>query len=84
MVFAASHLTIGFFSVNAIQQTTSRLTWALARDSTFVYSPVVARIHPQLQVLVWALDANFAIIFLAGCLYFSINGKTDYFKHITR
>ncbi|KAH8705821.1 amino acid/polyamine transporter I [Talaromyces proteolyticus] len=68
-VFAVMSLSIGCFSLNAIQQTSSRLTWALARDNAFVFSTVVSRIQPTLQVPVWALLGNFGVIFCCGCLY---------------
>ncbi|EXJ86696.1 hypothetical protein A1O3_03649 [Capronia epimyces CBS 606.96] len=67
--FAIMSLCIGFFCLNAIQQTSSRLTWALARDNAFSFSHVISRIHPTLHVPVWALLANYVVIFCCGCIY---------------
>lgn len=75
--FTVVSVTVGVFCLNAVQQTSSRLTWALARDNAFLGSDRVARIHPRLHVPVWALLANFVVIFACGCLYVvSTTGKS--------
>lgn len=67
--FCVMFSCIGYFSLNATQQTSSRLTWALARDNAFKASSVIGQIHPKLQVPVWALLGNAIVIFCTGCLY---------------
>lgn len=59
--FTVVSVAVGVFCLNAVQQTSSRLTWALARDNAFLGSDRVARIHPRLHVPVWALLANFVV-----------------------
>ncbi|KAJ5811900.1 hypothetical protein N7474_008201, partial [Penicillium riverlandense] len=60
---------IGFFSLNGCQQTASRLTWAFARDDALILSKYFSRIHSRLQVPVYCLVANAAVIFVIGCIY---------------
>ncbi|KAJ5387185.1 hypothetical protein N7509_009726 [Penicillium cosmopolitanum] len=60
---------IALFSLNGCQQTSSRLTWAFARDDALILSKFIGRIHPQLQVPVYALLANALVIFMIGCIY---------------
>lgn len=60
---------IAFFALNGCQQTASRLTWAFARDDALIMSRLLSRIHPSLQVPVYALVANAGIVFIIGCIY---------------
>lgn len=69
---------IGFFSLNATQQTASRLTWSLARDNSLVFSSILSRVHPTLQVPVWALVANFVVIFMTGLIYVGSSTGTGF------
>lgn len=55
--------------MNGCQQTSSRLTWAFARDDALILSKFIGRIHPRLEVPVNALLANSAVIFIIGCIY---------------
>lgn len=57
------------FSLNACVESSSRLTWALARDNALLGSKFIGTIHPRLQVPVWALVANSTVIFVIGCVY---------------
>lgn len=50
-------------------EVSSRLTWSFARDSALLGSKSLSQIHPRLQVPVWALIANSAVIFIIGCVY---------------
>ena len=59
----------GYFSLNASQQTASRLTWSFARDRGLLFSGAVGSIHPALGVPVWALIANAFVVFIIGCIY---------------
>lgn len=64
--------------LNAMQQTTSRLTWALARDDALILSTYLSRVHPDLNVPVQALLFNAAVVLLTGCLYMaSTTGKSS-------
>ncbi|KAI9927590.1 hypothetical protein MW887_003209 [Aspergillus wentii] len=68
-VFIFLLVAIAFFSLNGCQQTSSRLTWAFARDNALIMSTYLGRIHPHLEVPVYALIANSAVIFIIGCIY---------------
>ena len=72
-------LLTGYFSLNACQQTASRLTWSFARDRALVFSGRIGRIHPTLGVPVWALLANALVVFIMGCIYL---GSTTAFNAI--
>jgi choline transport protein len=65
----ALFLLTGYFSLNATQQTASRLTWSFARDRGLVCSGAIGTIHPALGVPVWALIANAFVVFIIGCIY---------------
>lgn len=69
----------GYFSLNASQQTASRLTWSFARDRGLVFSGAIGTIHPALDVPVWALIANAFVIFIMGGVYL---GSTAAFNAI--
>ncbi|KAJ5379105.1 hypothetical protein N7509_012224 [Penicillium cosmopolitanum] len=62
-------LSIALFSLNACIESSSRLTWSFARDNALFGSNILSKIHPRLQVPVWALMANSAVIFIIGCIY---------------
>ena len=62
-------LTAATVALIAVQQTASRLTWSFARDNALVGSKFIGRIHPTLNVPVWALIANNAIVFIIGCIF---------------
>lgn len=68
-VFLVVLLTINLFVVNAVQQTSSHLIWAFGRDDGLVFSKQLARMHHGLEVPVWSLFANAAVIFICGCIY---------------
>lgn len=72
-------LLTGYFSLNACQQTASRLTWSFARDRGLVFSGPIGAIHPALGVPVWALIANTSVVFIMGCIYL---GSTAAFNAI--
>jgi choline transport protein len=52
-----------------LSQTASRLTWAFARDNALFGSRFLSSLHPTLDVPVWALVLNSAVIFIIGCIY---------------
>jgi len=70
---------IGFISLNAAQQTASRLTWSFARDNGLVFSNKIGVIDKRLGVPVWALFFNATIVFIMGCIYL---GSTTAFNSI--
>ncbi|OJJ36973.1 hypothetical protein ASPWEDRAFT_58694 [Aspergillus wentii DTO 134E9] len=57
------------FALTGAQQTGSRLTWSFARDHAIVGSKWLGKMHPTLDVPVWALIFNYAIMFIIGCVY---------------
>ncbi|RMZ89891.1 hypothetical protein DV736_g2869, partial [Chaetothyriales sp. CBS 134916] len=62
-------LVTGYFALNATIQTSSRLTWSLARDGGLVFSERLSHVHQGLGVPVWALLANAFAVFVMGCIY---------------
>lgn len=68
-VFIFVLLSIAFFSLNAVVESSSRLTWAFARDNALLGSKLIGQVHPFLQVPIWALLANATVIFIIGCIY---------------
>lgn len=68
-VFCVFLLMALMFTVNAIVQTSSRMTWAFAQDGGFFGSKRVSAVHPTLQVPLWALLANGVIVAILGCIY---------------
>ena len=59
----------GCFCINATQQTSSRLTWALARDDGLIFSKQISKINTSLEVPVEALLFNATVVFVMGCVY---------------
>ncbi|KAM0558016.1 hypothetical protein ACHAPJ_005183 [Fusarium lateritium] len=76
-VFITVLMCIAFFALNACVECSSRLTWAFARDNALLGSRFLGQVHPRLQVPVWALVANSAVIFIIGCIYL---GSTSAFN----
>lgn len=72
-VAASTFLVVGIFMtlfiLNAIFQTTSRITWALARDDALVFSKHLQQIHPVLDVPVQAILLNWSILAVCGCIF---------------
>lgn len=62
-------LTAATVALIAVQQTASRLTWSFARDNALIGSKFIGHIHPKLNVPVWALLANNAVVFIIGCIF---------------
>lgn len=60
---------INYVVLIACQHTSSRLTWAFARDNALLFSEKIAHTHSRLEVPVWALVANSFVIFLIGFVY---------------
>lgn len=57
------------FALIGCQQTSSRLTWAFARDNALLYSPHIAHMNQKLGVPVNALQVNAAAVALIGFIF---------------
>ncbi|KAE8337813.1 hypothetical protein BDV24DRAFT_154083 [Aspergillus arachidicola] len=68
-VFICLLLLAAVFALTGAQQTASRLTWSLARDRALIGSQWIGKLHDTLEVPVWALVFNYAVMFLIGCIY---------------
>ncbi|QRD91067.1 putative amino acid transporter [Aspergillus flavus] len=68
-VFICLLLLAAVFALTGAQQTASRLTWSLARDRALIGSQWTGQLHDTLEVPVWALVFNYAVMFLIGCIY---------------
>lgn len=73
------------FTLLAVQQTASRLTWSFARDDALIWSSQLGKINEADQLPIWATMFNFACTFILGCVYFaSSNGRLPApFNHST-
>lgn len=60
---------IGFFALNAGMQTSSRLTWAFARDDAMILSKWLRRVHPTMGIPIWAYLFNDVLIIAILCIY---------------
>jgi choline transport protein len=60
---------IGFFAFNAGKQTSSRLTWAFARDDAIFLSKWLRRVHPTMGIPIYAYLFNDFIIIVILCIY---------------
>jgi len=72
-------LLIGYFALNATQQTASRLTWSFARDNGLVFSRKIGTVDSKLGVPIWALLFNATVVFVMGCIYL---GSTTAFNSV--
>ncbi|KAH7169458.1 amino acid/polyamine transporter I [Fusarium sp. MPI-SDFR-AT-0072] len=68
-VFLLLGIVMTLFILNAVIQTSSRITWALARDDALVFSKYFQQIHPSLGVPVRALLLNWSILAICGCVF---------------
>lgn len=62
-------LLIALFALNACLETSSRLTWAFARDNALFGAQFLGSVHPRWKVPVWALVANATVIAIIGFIY---------------
>jgi choline transport protein len=76
VAFLVAGPVLSFFILNAIFQTSSRITWAFARDNGLVFSNLFEKIHPTLEIPVRATILNWAIFVFCGCIFLaSSTGK---------
>lgn len=69
-------MPVTIIGINACVQTSSRLTWSFARDNAIAFSSIFQKVHPHLNVPVYALLLNFFLLFICGCIYLaSSTGK---------
>ncbi|KAL9567449.1 hypothetical protein ACKAV7_008399 [Fusarium commune] len=64
-----SSIFLAFFILNAIVQTSSRMTWTFARDNGISFSRVFERMHPSLAVPLNAAILNWVVLSLYGLLF---------------
>lgn len=73
------------FTLIAVQQTASRLTWALARDDALVYSDKIKQLDKKFKVPIWALVFNSVWGFVIGCVYLgSSTGMSSFYYQSLR
>jgi choline transport protein len=64
------------FSLNAILETSARMTWVLARDDALIGSKKMSQIHPRLDIPLNALLVTWVILCICGVVYVaSTTGK---------
>lgn len=68
-VYTVMGVVLSWFVLNAIYQTSSRITWSFARDNGLLFSHFFEKIHPKLEVPVNALLLNWAILVICGCIF---------------
>ncbi|KAH6962507.1 amino acid/polyamine transporter I [Ilyonectria sp. MPI-CAGE-AT-0026] len=64
-----SSIVLTFFILNSIMQTSSRMTWAFARDNGIGFSHFFEKMHPTLEVPLNAAILNWVILSLCGVIY---------------
>lgn len=71
MAIANSVITIvmGGFVIVAVQETTSRLAWAFARDNGLVFSQFIGKIDKHLDIPKYSLIFGWVWLFLCGLLH---------------
>ncbi|SMQ47354.1 unnamed protein product [Zymoseptoria tritici ST99CH_3D7] len=57
------------FATISIMTTSSRMTYAFARDGGLPFSRYFARVHPTLDVPLYALGLTFAVVMVFGCIF---------------
>lgn len=68
-VIQVASIVLTFFILNAIFQTSSRITWAFARDNGLVFSGAFGTISPTFDIPVNATLLNYSILSVAGCVF---------------
>lgn len=67
--FMACMTVAAFLAPTGSVQTSSRLTWSLARDDAMILSNFIKLTNDKLGVPVWALLFNASWLVLIGCIY---------------
>ncbi|KAK5131441.1 hypothetical protein LTR08_000905 [Meristemomyces frigidus] len=68
------------FAATAIMTTSSRMTYAFARDRGLPFSKFFARVHPKLDVPLEALGLTNVVVLIFGCIFL---GSSSAFNAIT-
>jgi choline transport protein len=68
------------FATTSIMTTSSRMTWAFARDNGIPFSPFFAKVHPTLDLPLNALILTTALVVIFGCIFL---GSSSAFNAIT-
>lgn len=69
IIFRVCLFLIVLFTINAVMQTASRMTWAFALDGALIGSEHLASIRPLLQVPVWSYVLNAIVVCILGRIY---------------
>jgi choline transport protein len=77
VVFTIIGIIMTMFILNAVQETSSRLTWSFARDNGLLFSNKISKIHPTLQVPVYALFLTYGMLVVCGCIFVASNTGMD-------
>ncbi|KIW63200.1 hypothetical protein PV04_10065 [Phialophora macrospora] len=72
-VFTIIGVIMTMFILNAVHETSSRLAWSFARDNGLLFSNKISRIHPTLQVPVYALFLTYGMVVVCGCVFVASN-----------
>ncbi|KAF2098757.1 amino acid transporter [Rhizodiscina lignyota] len=65
----AAGVVMTFFVMNAVLETASRITWALARDNALIFPGTFSSIHSTLGVPIWSIILDWAILSLLGLVF---------------
>lgn len=57
------------FATTSIMTTSSRMTWAFARDRGLPFSKVFAKVHPKLDLPLNSLILTTALVVIFGCIF---------------
>ncbi|KAF9888505.1 hypothetical protein FE257_008612 [Aspergillus nanangensis] len=68
-IYTVLSFVMAMFIIIAVQETFSRLAWAFARDEGLILSNYIQRIHPKLDVPVFALIFTWLLLCLCGIIY---------------
>lgn len=68
-VFTGLGVLIAWFVLNAVLQTSSRITWSFARDNALTFSKHLVKIHPKAEVPIYAILLNYVILVICGCIF---------------
>ncbi|GES64997.1 choline transport protein [Aspergillus terreus] len=68
-VFMAATFVVSCVALNAVHQTSSRLTWSFARDEALFFSRKLVSVSPSLGVPVYSIILDGVLVGLVGIVY---------------
>lgn len=68
-VFMAATFVVSCVALNAVHQTSSRLTWSFARDEALFFSRKLVSVSPSLGVPVYSVILDGVLVGLVGIVY---------------